>query len=239
METSIIDSSTIIISISLLIILAPFLSKVTFLPIVVVEIVLGALGGYFGFFEESEILSLIAHVGFLYLMFLAGMEVDLHNFKMGQGTLLKRTVVYFVMLYALSFVAYLYFDLSAVYLVAFPIFSLGILMALVKEYGKDEAWLSLALNIGIIGELVSILAITILSGGLEYGYNMQFLLTMLWLVLFLAVFIFGLQRGAGAVLVVSGPKAHHHALPRHQRHRHSPLHVTDVYHGGCHAHHPH
>jgi Kef-type K+ transport system membrane component KefB len=189
METSIIDSSTIIISISLLIILAPFLSKVTFLPIVVVEIVLGALGGYFGFFEESEILSLIAHVGFLYLMFLAGMEVDLHNFKMGQGTLLKRTVVYFVMLYTLSFVAYLYFDLSAVYLVAFPIFSLGILMALVKEYGKDEAWLSLALNIGIIGELVSILAITILSGGLEYGYNMQFLLTMLWLVLFLAVFI--------------------------------------------------
>jgi len=195
METDILNNSFTVITISLFIIIAPFLSKITFLPIVVVEIILGAIGKYYGFFEESEIFNLIAHVGFLYLMFLAGMEVDLHSFKIEKSSLLHRIILYFVMLYTLSLIVCLYYDLNMVYFVVFPIFSLGMLMALVKEYGKDESWLSLALNIGIIGELVSILAITILSGGLEYGYNMQFIITMIWLMLFLIAFIL-LFRGA-------------------------------------------
>lgn len=155
----------------------------------VVEILLGSIAGYYGLFNDNELFHIIAHVGFLYLMFLAGMEVNLKEFGFEKSSLLRRTVVYFVMLYACSITLALYFDLGAVYMVAFPIFSLGMLMALVKEYGKQEPWLALALNIGIIGELVSILALTILSGGLEYGYNFDFALTLFGLVLFLASFI--------------------------------------------------
>ena len=156
---------------------------------VVVEILLGSIAGYFGFLVETELFKIIAKVGFLYLMFLAGMEVNLKEFGFAKSSLLRRTIIYFAMLYGCSFALYFYFDLSAVYLVAFPIFSLGMLMALVKEYGKNQPWLALALNIGIIGELVSILALTILSGGLEHGFNREFAFTLGGLFIFMVGFI--------------------------------------------------
>jgi Kef-type K+ transport system membrane component KefB len=138
---------------------------------------------------ETDLFKIIAKVGFLYLMFLAGMEVNLKEFGFAKSSLLRRTVVYFAMLYGCSLALFFYFHLSAVYLVAFPIFSLGMLMALVKEYGKNQPWLALALNIGIIGELVSIMALTILSGGLEYGYNREFVFILGGLFAFMIGFI--------------------------------------------------
>lgn len=183
------SNSVVIITLSLLVLLSPFLSRITKVPVVVVEILLGSLAGYFGFLVENELFKIIAKVGFLYLMFLAGMEVNLKEFGFAKSSLLRRTVIYFLILYACSFALFVYFDLSAVYLVAFPIFSLGMLMALVKEYGKNEPWLALALNIGVIGELVSIIALTVLSGGLEYGYNREFAFTLGGLFLFLIGFV--------------------------------------------------
>ncbi len=184
------SNTGVIITLSLLVLLSPFLSRISKIPVVVVEILLGSFAAYLGLLVENELFKIIAKVGFLYLMFLAGMEVNLKAFGFEKKSLLRRTVIYFVMLYGCSFALFIYFDLSSVYLVAFPIFSLGMLMALVKEYGKDKPWLALALNIGIIGELVSIMALTILSGGLEHGYNREFLFTLGGLFLFLIAFVF-------------------------------------------------
>ncbi len=167
-----------IITLSLLLMFSPFLSRVSKIPVVVIEILLGSLAAYFGFLVETELFKIIAKVGFLYLMFLAGMEINLKEFSCSKSYLLRRTVIYFVMLYAGALAFFLYFDLSVVYLVALPIFSLGMLIVLIKEYGKNEPWLALALSIGIVGELVSIIALTILSGGLEYGYNREFTYTL-------------------------------------------------------------
>ena len=183
------SNTVVIITLSLLVLLSPFLSRVTKIPVVVVEILLGSLAGYFGFLVENELFKIIAKVGFLYLMFLAGMEVNLKEFGFAKSSLLRRTIIYFTMLYTSSLGLFFYFDLSSVYLVALPIFSLGMLMALVKEYGKEKPWLALALNIGIIGELLSIMALTILSGGLEYGYNREFAFVLGGLFLFLIGFI--------------------------------------------------
>ena len=126
------NSVIVIITLSLLVMFSPFLSRVTRVPVVVVEILLGSIAGYLGFLAETELFKIIAKVGFLYLMFLAGMEVNLKEFGFSKSSLLRRTVIYFVMLYGASLSLFLYFDLSAVYLVAFPLFSLGMLMALVK-----------------------------------------------------------------------------------------------------------
>lgn len=183
------SNTVVIITLSILILTSPFMSHITRIPVVVIEILLGCLAGYYGLLVENELFKIIAKVGFLYLMFLAGMEVNLKAFGFAKKSLLRRTILYFAMLYLCSFSLYVYFDLSAVYLVALPIFSLGMLMALVKEYGKDKPWLALALNIGIVGELVSIMALTILSGGLEYGFNREFAFVLGGLVLFLIGFI--------------------------------------------------
>lgn len=183
------SNAAVIINLSLLVLISPFLSRITRIPVVVVEILLGCLAGYFGLLVENDLFKIIAKVGFLYLMFLAGMEVNLKAFGFEKKSLLRRTVVYFLMLYGCAFAVYVYLGLSAVYMVALPIFSLGMLMALVKEYGKEKPWLALALNIGIIGELVSIMALTILSGGLEYGFNREFAFVLGGLFLFLVGFI--------------------------------------------------
>lgn len=178
-----------VVTLSLLIMFSPFLSQASRIPVVVVEILLGSIAAYFGFLVETELFKILAKVGFLYLMFLAGMEVNLKEFGFTKSSLLRRTVIYFIMLYVCSLALFLYFDLSAVYLVAFPIFSLGMLVVLVKEYGKKEPWLTLALSIGIVGELASIMALTILSGGLEYGYNREFAFTLGGLFVFMMGFV--------------------------------------------------
>lgn len=183
------SNTVVIITLSLLVMFSPFLSRISRIPVVVVEIMLGSVAAYSGFLVENDLFRIIAKVGFLYLMFLAGMEVNLKEFGFAKSSLLRRTIIYFAMLYGSAFALYFYLNLSAVYLVAFPIFSLGMLMALVKEYGKEKPWLALALNIGIIGELVSIMALTILSGGLEYGFNREFAFVLGGLFLFLIGFV--------------------------------------------------
>lgn len=187
---------TIIIALSLFIAVSPFISKALLIPIVVVEILLGILGNHFGFLEKNEYFFIIAKVGFLFLMFLAGLEVNLKEFAKIKSTLLTRVVLYFAMLYALALSIVLYFGLSFIYLVILPIFSLGMIMALLKDYGKDKPWLSLALLIGILGELISIVALTILSGAVSFGFGKEFYKAMgtLALIVVAGVVFFRLAR---------------------------------------------
>ena len=55
---------------ALLILFASPISSLTRIPIVVVEMILGALAGhFFGFIHDIEEINIIAEVGFLFLMF--------------------------------------------------------------------------------------------------------------------------------------------------------------------------
>lgn len=186
----------IIIALSFFIALSPFVSKALRIPIVVVEILLGILGNHFGFFGKNEYFFILAKVGFLFLMFLAGLEVNLKEFSKIKSTLLSRVVLYFFLLYALALSLVLYFKLSFIYLVILPIFSLGMIMALLKDYGKDKPWLSLALLIGILGELISIVALTILSGAVSFGFGKEFYKAMgtLALIVIAGIVFFRLAR---------------------------------------------
>lgn len=186
----------IIIALSFFIALSPFVSKALRIPIVVVEILLGILGNHFGFFGKNEYFFILAKVGFLFLMFLAGLEVNLKEFSKIKSALLSRVVLYFFLLYALALSLVLYFKLSFIYLVILPIFSLGMIMALLKDYGKDKPWLSLALLIGILGELISIVALTILSGAVSFGFGKEFYKAMgtLALIVIAGIVFFRLAR---------------------------------------------
>jgi Kef-type K+ transport system membrane component KefB len=182
------ETSAVIIFLALLLVAAPFISSVTKIPIVVVEMLLGVFGAYVGLLKAFAAFDVLAHLGFLYLMFLVGMEVNLKELRFAKSSLLKRVVLFFGTIYILSIVVTLYFNLNIVYVAIFPIFSLGILMTLIKEYGRKEAWLSLALNVGIVGELISIIVMIILNSILKSGFNMQFFITLIILILFFVGF---------------------------------------------------
>jgi Kef-type K+ transport system membrane component KefB len=182
------ETSAVVIFLALLLVAAPFISSVTKIPIVVVEILLGVLGAYAGILKAFAEFETFAHLGFLYLMFLVGMEVNLKELRFGKSSLLKRVILFFGAIYALSAIVTLYFNLNIVYVAVFSIFSLGILMTLIKEYGRNEAWLSLALNVGIVGELLSIIVMIVLSSVLKNGLNIHFFITIAVLMLFFLSF---------------------------------------------------
>ncbi|MBX7491119.1 cation:proton antiporter [Helicobacter turcicus] len=175
--------------VAILIVIAPFLSSLTHLPLVAVEIVLGALAFHFGLFSHLESLEFVAKIGFLFLMFLCGLEVDLKTFtKLGDG-FLKSAFLYFFILYGATFLYVLNTDLSEFYIVALPVMSLGMIMAMLKEYPKNTPWLQLALNVGILGELISIVALVVLNGAYSHGLTWELYKTLLVLFLFLSVIV--------------------------------------------------
>ncbi|PIF03418.1 MAG: sodium:proton antiporter, partial [Arcobacter sp.] len=179
----------IIISISLIIFTSPLISNLLRLPIITVEIFLGAAAAYFAFITEHTILHLVAELGFLYLMFLAGLEVDLKELIAIPKSILKKSLFYNVILFSLSTLITFYFDLGKIFIVILPLISIGLLAALKKEYG-DLSWIRLSIIVGLIGEIVSIFALTTVSALLEFGINYEFYKTMILFVGFLISMIF-------------------------------------------------
>ena len=182
------SSSALFIGIALLIVMSPVFSKITKLPIVVVEILLGSIAVWFGFLDtNNEIFKYLAKIGFFYLMFLAGLEINLKSFVAQKGKLLKSAIVYFITLYSLSIGIYILFDLNPVYIVIIPIVSLGMIMALINEYGKKFKWLEIVLIVGVIGEIISISAIVIYESYIHNGIGFELFknISIFFIVLFL------------------------------------------------------
>jgi len=179
----------IIISISMIIFISPLISRLVKLPTITIEITLGAMAAYLAFITEHPILELVAELGFLYLMFLAGLEVDLKKIVNMSSSLLKKAIFYNVILFTLATVITFYFDLGHIFIVILPLISIGLLAALKKEYGNVE-WIKLAITVGLIGEIVSIFALTTVSAALKFGINFQFYKTMFLFTAFLVLIVF-------------------------------------------------
>lgn len=183
----------LIITICTIIIMSPMVSKMIKAPVVVVEIVLGVIAGYLGLIYADETLKLVAKFGFVYLMFLAGLEINFKLVKIIKATLAINVILYFVFLYSISGFVCWFFNLGLTYFVALPIFSLGMLMMLIKEYGKEQPWLNLALSIGVVGEIISILALTLFSGWTEHGLSLTFVISILTIIAVVAITVLGLR----------------------------------------------
>ena len=118
------------------------------MPIAPVEIILGALAGYFGLIGHSDMFKLVSEIGFFYLMFLAGTEVDLKIFFTMDKKILRTGLLYVALLYLLSVVVTFGLNLDKLFILIIPIMSVGMIFTLFKEYGKDKDWLNLGMLIG-------------------------------------------------------------------------------------------
>jgi len=180
---------SIIITLSLIILLSPFLSKFVKIPTTPLEIIVGSIAGYFGFISsDNHFFELVAEFGFLYLMFLAGVEVNLKKLLKIDKDLFQKGLAYIFVLFLTSVSITYAFDLAKIFAITTPLISVGLIVALTKEYGKDEDWLKLSMTIGIIGEVVSICVLTFVAGALEFGLTTEFYKSIIYLFLFLLVF---------------------------------------------------
>lgn len=183
------EEISIIISLSFIIFSSPLISRFTKIPTIPVEIILGSLFVYFSLIVEHSIFELVAELGFLYLMFLAGLEVDLKKLVNLSKSEFKKALLYNGILYTLSFLITWYFDLSKIFIVTLPLISIGLIAALKKEYG-ETTWIKLSIVVGLIGEIISIVVLTTVSAGLELGFGFEFVKTMMLFLIFMISLIF-------------------------------------------------
>ncbi|WP_321777253.1 cation:proton antiporter [Sulfurimonas sp.] len=186
------DNVILIITISLIIIFSPFFAKLLKLPTTPIEIILGSLLGYFGFIHDQELFVIVAELGFLYLMFIAGTEINLKKVLKTPKIVMRNVIFYLIILYSFSVTISIYLDLGKIFMVLLPLISVGLVATLSKEYGKTP-WLNLSMTAGGIGEVVSIGLLTLTSSALDSGFGTSLTHTILALVLFL-LFMFVLFR---------------------------------------------
>ena len=173
------DNIHLIIILSLLLIFTPLFAKLTKLPIGVIEILAGAIVGFSGVIHESRLFSVLAEVGFLYLMFLAGLEINIKNLANIPKEVINRGYIYHFLIYFFSTVLVLLTGLSHFFMVVLPLISIGIVITLTKDYPKELPWLDLSLKLGVMGEIASIIVLTFAAGIMIHGFSSEFLFIML------------------------------------------------------------
>jgi Kef-type K+ transport system membrane component KefB len=160
------------------------------LPIPAVEIILGSLFAYLGFIGHNQYFDLIAEVGFLYLMFLAGMEVDLKQITKSSREVLRSSILFLTLMALFSFGSGLLFGLNTIVIISMPLISIGLLASLSKTYGKEQPWIKQAFIAGILGEIISIAVLTVFDAASTTGMTLELLEKITYLVAFmLAVYI--------------------------------------------------
>jgi len=175
----------LILTLSLLIWGTPFVSKLVRIPIPPVEIILGSIFAYLGLVNSNEYFDLIAEIGFLYLMFLAGMEVDLKQLTKSPKNIIQKAFLFVAFMSLFSITLGMIFRLNIITIISMPLISIGLLASLSKTYGKDQPWLKLAFIAGVLGEIVSIAALTIFDAASTTGFNMELIFKVGYLIFFI------------------------------------------------------
>jgi Kef-type K+ transport system membrane component KefB len=178
---------SLILTLSLLIWSSPFVSKLLRIPTPPVEIILGSVVAYIGLVGHNHYFDIIAEVGFLYLMFLAGMEVDLKHITQSPKAILRKSMLFLGLMAFFSVSSGILFHLNTITIISMPLISIGILASLAKTYGKEKPWIKLAFIAGILGEVISIAILTIFDAASTTGVNMTLVMKVSYLTGFIAV----------------------------------------------------
>lgn len=181
------------------------------LPAVVLEIIAGiAIGpSGFGLVEVSEPVSVLALVGLAFLLFLAGLEIDLSRLR---GPVMRLSVAAFAVSFTIALAVALL--LATLGLVDTPLLvaivlsatSLGVVIPVLKDAGEaDSTFGQLVIAAASIADFATILLLSVLFSREGTGVLAQLLL--LGSFVLLAVLLFATVRGAerfsrlGAILV--------------------------------------
>jgi Kef-type K+ transport system membrane component KefB len=184
---------THILTLSLLLVFSPYISRFLKLQTAPIEIIVGSILGYMSWIggdnDGSHYFDLVAEVGFLYLMFLAGLEINLKSIiKIPKNHIVKSINFLIVLMLITPIVGHFIFGFNYIITVALPLISVGLLATLSKEHGKTD-WINMALLIGAIGEVLSITALTILEVSISVGFSIEFIYKISILFIFLVAIL--------------------------------------------------
>lgn len=172
----------------------PFLSKRLYLPAAVGEIIYGIIIASLipNTGTDFEILGYLSSLGFLILMYLAGLELDFEHIK----TLPKKEIYLYLMIFLiigiLSYYITSYLNYNIAFALIFFTTGLGLLFPVLKEvdllkkdFGKK------LLIITMLGEVLTLLGLTAITITTKHGMTVESAKYLLFiLIFFLAIYIF-------------------------------------------------
>ncbi|OCS21666.1 sodium:proton antiporter [Campylobacter fetus subsp. venerealis cfvi97/532] len=184
---------SILIVLAFIIFISPYFSKLTKIPIAPIEIALGIILGFFGLLPNNDLFEIVAKVGFFYLIFLAGTEIDLRSFFKIDKKVLKLILAYLSVLYVIAAFLGIWLEPAFLVFIVIPVMSVGMLSTLFKEYGKNEPWLNIAMITGSIGEVISIVLLTLVGAYVEFGNSSELYTSINYLIIFIVLCILGFK----------------------------------------------
>ncbi|MEB6037559.1 monovalent cation:proton antiporter family protein [Staphylococcus pseudoxylosus] len=178
--------------------------RITFLPIVVAEILMGIIIGhsFLNIVERDSILNILSTLGFIFLMFLSGLEIDFKAFKKDKSSTKKEekvkkqepghlqlaiVVFMFIMIISIVF-AYMFkwfglIDDVLLMVIIISTISLGVVVPTLKEMNIMRTTIGqFILLVAVLADLVTMILLTA-YGTLHASGN-----TSLWLIGSLVVF---------------------------------------------------
>ncbi|UBH13817.1 monovalent cation:proton antiporter family protein [Macrococcus armenti] len=151
--------------------------RINFLPVVVAEILMGIIVGksLFHWVERTEMLNILSTLGFIFLMFLSGLEIDFKAFKSKPGAKkgkepnpLVLTMSIFAGILALSVLsAYIFkwfglIDDVLLMVIIISTISLGVVVPTLKEMNIMQTSIGqIILLVAVIADLATILLLTL------------------------------------------------------------------------------
>ena len=180
------------------------------LPIVVGEIIAGIIIGRSGFGwvqHHDVVLDLLAELGFVFLMFLSGMEIDFSSLGLftnkqksenQPASPIRLAAISFLLTLGLSTLIGFAFTqaglASSPWMIALILSttSLGVVVPVLKEQGLSSGRYGQTLLIAaLIADFVTMLLITVVVAALSHGLTLDILLIGLLFVAFFLVYYFG------------------------------------------------
>jgi Kef-type K+ transport system membrane component KefB/Trk K+ transport system NAD-binding subunit len=184
--------------------------KVSAVPAVIVEIIMGVLVGPYvlNWVEQIPYMDFLASTGFLVLIFLAGLEIDVNKIVSSfprhriraidfvSNSLILATLIYIgSLIVALPFaiISDFFIEIDVVFItVLMPTVALSIMVPILKADGElSRKFGQVLLMEGAIATIVSIILISIYSGVLNYGFRFEILLFTVIFVVFIIVYFIG------------------------------------------------
>lgn len=184
--------------------------RITKLPAVIVEIVLGVLIGPYvlDLVDQPPYIDFLAQTGFLLLIFLGGLEIDVNKIisslprgrikmkDLASNSLLLALFIYLGSLllsipYALLVSQFIEVDI-VFYTLLLPTVALSIMVPILKADGElKRKFGQVILMEGAIATVMSIILLSVYSGVVKSGFQWELLLFGLIFVLFTVVYVVG------------------------------------------------
>ncbi len=154
--------------------LMPLVASRTHVPAAAAEILFGLAIGAAGVVHESQATDFLAELGFIYLMFLVGMEIDFNRIEReGRKTVTLAFVVASLVLATAAFIV-VRLEMPPFMALVIGAMSVGVLLvALVEANASQTRWGQILLLVGSIGEFLTLLTLTAYHLVHQHGISLK------------------------------------------------------------------